>query len=143
MLETMKFSKMALSALALCAMFCEVAISSDHSSSKRAVTEPRRQSNRNSHWLSDEQLVKRKRLVLAGDLASSYCLANHYSYAAPLHDPERSYWILLAAENGDADAMMKISEIYRTGDDLRARARAEFWRVRAEATKSQVDVDCR
>jgi hypothetical protein len=92
--------------------------------------------------LNDLELQRAKRLALVGDLPASYCIANHYAFEADAKDPDRSFWILIAAENGDAGAMTMISEIYRTGRDARLHDRSEFWRLRAEATRSQEHIDC-
>ena len=117
------------------------AVPSDRASPKQSDEETITLPVRTPFWLNDQELAKAKRLALGGDLAASYCLAGHYGIAAQ-DDPERLYWILIAAENGDADAMMSISLIYSGGKDARARDRAEFWRLRAESTRSQVNVDC-
>lgn len=97
---------------------------------------------RTPHWLNDQELSGFKQLALIGDLPASYCLAKHYGVEGNPNDPERTYWILIAAENGDASAMTIISEIFRTGRDKRARERAEFWRLRAESTRSQANINC-
>ena len=118
------------------------AVPPDRASSKQSDQESVTLPVRTPFWLNDQELAKAKRLTLAGDLTASYCLARHYGISARSDDPERPYWILMAAENGDADSMMSISLIYRTGKDVRARDRAEFWRLRAEATRSHENVDC-
>ena len=93
-------------------------------------------------WLNDQELEKAKQLALAGDLTASYCLAREYGISARSGDPERRYWILIAAENGDADAMTIISAIYGADKNPRTHDRADFWQLRAESTRSHEDVDC-
>ena len=118
------------------------AVPSDRVSSKQSDQETITLPVRTSFWLNDQELAKFKRLALDGDLVASNCLANYYAFEAHSDDPDGPYWILIAAENGDADSMMSISLIYGAGKDARARDRAEFWRLRAESTRSQVNVDC-
>jgi hypothetical protein len=129
-------------ATALLATMCACAIPKDRTSSKQSDQETIVLPVRTPFWLDDQELAKAKELALVGDLPASFCIARHYSYAARLDDPDRQFWVLIAAENGDSGAMMMISQDYRTGKDARARSRAEFWRLRAEATRSQVNVDC-
>jgi hypothetical protein len=96
---------------------------------------------RTPFWLNSQELNRFKRLALLGDLPASTCITGHYA-EVDAKDPERSFWILIAAENGDADAMTLISAIYRRGTDARLRDRSEFWRLRAEAKRSQEHIDC-
>jgi hypothetical protein len=131
-------SVMSIAALVLCA----AAVPSDRSSSKQPDIETVVTKVGGSHFLGKELRKKLERLALAGDLRASYCVANYYAYVANSGNPDRLYWILIAAENGDANAMMKISLEYQNGKDLRSRERAEFWRLRAEATRSQENVIC-
>jgi len=134
--------KFAIFIAALTIVLCTAAVPSDHSPSKQSDVETVVANVGGSHFLGKELRTKLEGLALAGDLRASYCVANYYAYVANSDNPDRLYWILIAAENGDANAMMKISLEYQNGKDLRSRERAEFWRLRAEATRSQENVSC-
>jgi len=128
-----------LAALAIALTTLMVWAASAPSPDEEIVTSPDRIGG--AHYLNVSERRKFEQLALKGDLPASYCIANHYAYAAN-RGLDQEFWILIAAENGDSNAMMKISIHYENSKDQRTRDRAEFWRLRALATASQANVDC-
>src|SRR5687767_10933857 len=76
---------------------------------------------KNIHRLNAEELRAFQQLALAGDLTASNCLTNHYALGASEDDPDAHYWILIGAENGDADSMMVISLVFEKSKVQRER----------------------
>jgi hypothetical protein len=83
--------------------------------------------------LSEAELQYHKARALLGDAISGYCLAMHFSFSAS-ENSETEYWITIAAENGNSDAMQMISIRLANKKNPRDSSRAKYWKERAAKT---------
>lgn len=83
--------------------------------------------------LSEAELQYHKGRALLGDPTSGYCLAMHFSFSAS-ENSETEYWITVAAENGNSDAMQMLSIQLSNKRNPRDSSRAKYWKERAAKT---------
>lgn len=92
--------------------------------------------------LTTKDLYRHSSLAISGSISSGHCLALYYGFARDPNDPDSQYWIEIAAQNGDPDAMMLLAGILDQSGIARDKARATFWRDRAAKSQPIEDVKC-